>query len=188
MNWAKHTFLIILFTFGLPTELFAASDPASATSVSSSGSSEISVNKGESFRVTGLSDFMLVASSTAPNLFTDTVCIFSTSGSYYVRANSSNPDNTTFRMADTSPSPIFVNYDVIWNDGSGDITLGHNVKYGQDGAAATTPFANADLVSETCASTGGANAQLSVDVDNITYDAAPFGTYIDTLTIVISAN
>lgn len=146
-----------------------------ALGLSSVGSTEISIIRGETAQASGLEDIVLAPwteGDSAPR-GTATACIYTSTGSYQISASSSNGAGGRFRL---TSGTAFIDYRVRWNDGVSGLTLLSN----------GTPVAGfvGDSTSLDC---GGANpATIQVNINNAAISAAPTGAYSDTLTIMIT--
>ena len=156
-----------------PATTHAATD--GALGLSSVGSTEISIVRGETAQASGLEDIVLAPwteGDTAPR-GTANACIYTSTGSYQITASSSNGAGGNFRL---TSGTAFINYRVRWNDGVSGLTLLSN-------GTPMTGFVG-DSTSLNC---GGANpATIQVNIRNAAISAAPTGAYSDTLTIMIT--
>lgn len=157
----------------VPGSATAATD--GALGLSSVGSTEISIVRGETAQASGLEDIVLAPwteGDTAPR-GTATACIYTSTGSYQITASSSNGAGGNFRL---TSGTAFIDYRVRWNDGVSGLTLLSN-------GTPATGFVG-DSTSLNC---GGANpATIQVNIRNAAISAAPTGAYSDTLTIMIT--
>jgi len=156
-----------------PTAASAATD--GAFGLTSVGSTDISIIRGETAMASGLEDIVLApwTEGDTPPRGTATACIYTSTGSYQVSASSSNGAGGNFRL---TSGASFINYRVRWNDGVSGLTL----------LANGTPVGGfvGDSTSLNC---GGANpATIQVNISNAAISAAPTGAYSDTLTIMIT--
>ncbi len=143
--------------------------------LTSTGTTDISIIKGDTAQITGFVDIVLAPWTTgdpAP-AGSSPACVYTSTGTYQMTATSANGVGTTFRLTDGTN---FINYGVQWNDGVG-------------GFAATsngTPLAGltGDAVSTTCGGATPATVQVNITVGQM--NAAPTGSYGDTLTVLIA--
>ena len=165
--------LVVLGALMLSTTATAATD--GTLGLTSTGTTDISIIKGDTAQITGLTDIVL-APWTINNptpIGTSPACVYTSTGTYQMTATSANGSGTTFRLTDGTN---FINYTVQWNDGVGGLTPTSN----------GTPLAGltGDAVSTNC---GGATpATVHVNITNGQMNAAPEGTYGDTLTVLIT--
>lgn len=154
--------------------VWAASD--GALGFTSTGTSVVSVVKGDQVQITGLTDINLGTWQTGDGALggASGACVFTTTGNYRVTASSSNTTGTNFRMADGFGA--FIVYTVQWNDG----TLGLQ---GMTGGTALTGMTG-DAVSANCS--GGLPAAVTADVTGGQMNAAAQGAYTDTLTLLVA--
>ncbi len=146
-----------------------------AFGLTSIGSTDISIIRGETAQATGLEDIILApwTEGDTPPRGTATACIYTSTGTYQVSATSSNGVGGNFRL---TSGAAFINYRVRWNDGVGGLTLLAN-------GTPQTGFVG-DSASQNC---GGANpATIQVNITNAAISAAPTGSYSDTLTVIIT--
>lgn len=157
----------------LSTTAQAATD--GTLGLTSTGTTDISIIKGDTAQITGLTDIVLApwtVGDPAP-VGTSPACVYTSTGTYQMTATSANGSGTTFRLTDGTN---FINYTVQWNDGVGGLASTSN----------GTPLAGltGDAVSTNC---GGATpATVQVNISNAQMTAAPEGTYGDTLTVLIT--
>lgn len=148
------------------------------TGSSSQGSINIDLNKGDQVRISSLADVDFGAVVSAPNdLFID-VCVYSTTGSYDITANSSNPNGNSFRLANAGATS-FITYDLEFNNaasGVGGTDLNNAVTSGA--------FGNANTVADDCG--GVDNARLFVEINAGSFNSAPSDAYSDVLTLVVT--
>lgn len=157
----------------ISTSALAATD--GLLGLNSTGTTDITIIKGDTAQITGLTDIALLpwtAGDPAP-VGTSTACVYTSTSAYGMTANSSNGAGAAFRMTDGTN---FMSYQVRWNDGSG-LTLASN------GVAL-----GAQAGSTTLGCGGGTNAtvQVTIPVGGATGIAAALtGSYADTLTVLI---
>ncbi|MCR9095360.1 MAG: hypothetical protein NXI30_14160 [bacterium] len=157
----------------LSTTAQAATD--GTLGLTSTGTTDISIIKGDTAQITGLQDIVLApwTAGDAPPVGSSPACVYTSTGSYQMTATSANGAGTTFRLTDGTN---FIDYSVQWNDGVGGLTA----------AANGTPLAGltGDAVSTNC---GGATpATVQVNITNGQMNGAPEGSYGDTLTVLIT--
>jgi hypothetical protein len=164
----------ILVAITLPIgPAFAATD--GAFGLLSVGTTNISIIVGETAQASGLDDIILTPWSDgnpAPVGSTQ-ACIYSSTGGYQMTATSANAAGTRFRL---SSGVNFVRYRVRWNDGLSGLTP----------VANGTPLTGlvGDSSDPIC---GGAKpVTIEVRITNADITAASFGSYADTLTVMIT--
>ncbi|MEM7018546.1 MAG: hypothetical protein AAF512_14545 [Pseudomonadota bacterium] len=139
--------------------------------LSSNGTSDITITKGNRAQITDMDDFVFASINTAVT-GTDTICVYNTTATYLVAADSANGAGV-FRVADGINSIV---YTAEWDDGSGFSALGEGVGLnltGQIGSAVTG-----------CGGINNAALRVSISAANMT--AAPSGIYTDTLSITVA--
>lgn len=139
----------------------------------STGTSDISLIKESSVQITGVDDIDLGTQGVLLSDVTgsDDVCVFSSSGSYTVTVTTTNG---SFVLADTGTATD-IPYDLTWTVATVPQTLTYNT--------ASSSVAG-DQADPTCAT--GTNATFEVGVPTAGFNSADPGTYIDTLTLMIS--
>lgn len=148
----------------------------------STATATVSVTKGDAVKISDVDSFSFDTSATSvPNQKTDDICVYSTTGNYYITASSTDVGNSDFEME--SPSSDKIRYTVKWtndmssNDGT---PLSYN--------AQSTVFTGADQQNQDCASTN-ATAKLILNIDQTSWDNAPANnTFTDTLQLVVAPN
>ena len=142
-----------------------------ALGLSSTGTSDLTVTKGNRAQITDMDDFVFASINVAVT-GTDTICVYNTTATYLVAADSANGAGT-FRVADGINT---IQYTAEWDDGSGFSVLGEGVGSnltGQIGSAITG-----------CGGVNNAALRISISAANMT--AAPSGVYTDTLSITVA--
>ncbi len=168
--------LVGLVTLGVllfSTAAVAATD--GTLGLTSTGTTDISIIKGDTAQITGLSDVVLAPWTTgdpAP-VGSTAACVYTSTGAYQMTATSSNGAGAAFRLTDGSN---FITYAVRWNDGSAGLQLAAN------GTALTGQVG--DAASTTCGGATPATVQVSIGAGAM--GAAPTGNYGDTLTVLIA--
>jgi hypothetical protein len=160
-----------LLVWGLPA--FPATD--GTLGLTSVGTTQVSIIKGDVALITGLSDIVMPPWSTgdpAPAGAANS-CVFTSTGNYQVTASSANTTGTDFRMTDGFN---FIVYTVQWNDGISGLT-------GVTGGTALVGRVG-DGASQNCGGALPATVQVGVTVGEM--NAAPTGNYLDTLTLLIA--
>lgn len=149
----------------------AASD--GALDGTSTGTSDIILEKDDMVQITGLADIDLGSESrlTADASASDDVCVFSTSGSYSVTVSSANG---SFILQDINTASDIA-YEINWTVDNTPQALTYNT--------ASTAIAGNNN-DPTCG--GTPNASFEVVVPSAGFNAASPGTYIDTLTLLLS--
>ena len=165
--------LVSLGALLLSTAATAATD--GTLGLTSTGTTVVSIVKGDTAQITGLTDIVLVPWSTgdpAP-VGSANACVYTSTGLYQMTATSANGVGPTFRMTD---GLAFIDYAVGWNDGAAGLQVASNgvALLGQVGDAAST----------TCGGATPASVQVNITVANM--NGAPTGAYGDTLTVIIA--
>ena len=139
----------------------------------STGTSGVSVIKESTVQITGLADIDLGTAGflSSDASASDDVCVFSSSGSYSVTVTSANG---SFILADALTATDIA-YDLTWTVAATPQTLVHN---------SASSAVVGDQTDPTCGSVPNANFEVSVPTAG--FNAAEPGTYIDTLTLVVS--
>jgi len=153
--------------------VLAATDGAFGNT--SFATTDVSLIVGETAQASGLTDIILTPWSDGnPAPFGTThACVYTSTGGYQVTAISGNGAGTTFRLAS---GVAFIRYRVRWNDGT----------------AGLTPIANGtpltgragDSSSPTCSGATPVTVEVRITAADIA--AANFGSYADTLTVMIT--
>ncbi|MEM7018547.1 MAG: hypothetical protein AAF512_14550 [Pseudomonadota bacterium] len=153
---------------------FAATD--GTLGLSSTGTTDITVTKGDLAQITDMDDFNL-GPWTAGNLVqTDTVCVFTTTGLYNVTADSANGAGT-FQVNSGANNIV---YRVRWDDGATGLTTLTDATLFDNGGAG--------LAGSTTSACGGVNnATLEIFLSNANMTAAPVGVYTDVLSVTVAA-
>ncbi len=141
--------------------------------LTSTGTTDISIIKGDTAQITGLVDMAMAPWTNGDPAPVDSspACVYTSTGGYQVTPTSANGAGLQFRMAD---GLNFLVYDVNWNDGTGNTNLNN----GQ----VLTGRAGSTVVG--CGGGTNATVQVNVTVGNIA--SAPVGNYADTLTLLIA--
>ncbi len=143
--------------------------------LNSTGTSLVSITKGDQAQITGMADIALPPWSTgmpAPAGATSS-CVFTTTGSYQVTTSSANTSGADYRLFNGFG---FIAYTVEWNDG----VIGLQAMTG--GTALVTQ--TGDATDPTC---GGATpATVAMGITTSEMDLAAAGAYTDTLTVLIA--
>lgn len=149
-------------------------------SVTSTATTTVSVTKGDAVKISGVDSFSFGTSLSAlPAQQIDDVCVYSTTGNYYVTASSVNGSDFDMR----SNSNDTIRYKVKWTNDINS-TNGTTLAYNSQ----SDVFTGADTTSENCNSTN-ATARLILNIDQSSWDAAPAGnTFTDTLQLVVAPN
>jgi hypothetical protein len=153
----------------------------------STGSLNFSVTKPARADINNLTDLLLpvwIVGDGAVTLSED-VCVYSTrpSGGYTVLATGSGSGGA-FTLANGTSS---LAYGVTWNDGG----VGSLSSTGETLTANTisNPQINAATTSSTCnGNTPGPTARLIIGITNAAMSSAPSGSYVGTLTLLITPN
>ena len=141
----------------------------------SQATTDISIIVGDTAQASGLEDIVLApwSDGQAAPRGTATACIYSSTGLYQVSAQSSNGAGTNFRLQSGSN---FIIYTVRWNDGVNGLQRVDN------GLPLTGRVG--DSTSLDCGGADPATIQVNISLPRI--QAAPFGSYVDTLTVMIT--
>ena len=144
--------------------------------LSSIGTTDVTITKGELAQITGLTNIALApwnTGSPAP-AGAATACVYTSTGNYQVTASSANTSGVDFRLFDGALN--FIVYTMSYNDGviGPQAMTSGVVQVGQTG----------DAVSVTCG--GGFPATIAVAITVPVMTAAPVGAYSDTLTLLIA--
>jgi hypothetical protein len=156
----------------ISTSAMAASD--GTLGLTSFGSTDISIVKGDSAQITGLTDIVLTPwtnGDPAP-VGTTNACVYTSTGAYGMTATSANGAGAIFRLTDGTN---FIDYAVSWNDGSG-------LAAASNGVALTGRVG--DAVSTTCGGATPATVQVNIATPDMA--SSPTGTFGDTLTVLIA--
>ena len=116
-------------------------------------------------------------SAAVPAPLTQSACIYATTGSSTIQASSPNAAGRTFRLKDAATG--YINYSVGWANVAAGGTPG-----GLNSGIASGSQTGANTTSATCG--GAANASFRVTIDGGTFNAAPAGSYTDTLTLLVA--
>ncbi|MGE0754245.1 MAG: hypothetical protein AB7L92_03695 [Alphaproteobacteria bacterium] len=152
----------------------------------SQGSANISITKSLQAQITGIDDMTLANWSIGDGAVTLTsdVCIYSSTGSYTVRATGSGAANA-FTISSGANAII---YGVVWNSGGAGNLANTGATLVTNIASAT--LNNADTGSATCSGGGAGNdtARIVVSITDIAMGAAPSSAtpYTGTLTLLIT--
>ena len=121
--------LVVLGALMLSTTATAATD--GTLGLTSTGTTDISIIKGDTAQITGLADMVMAPWTTGDPAPVDstTACVYTSTGAYQVTPTSANGAGAQFRMADGGN---FLVYDVNWNDGSGNVNLNNGAVRGPD--------------------------------------------------------
>lgn len=181
----KTSLKLALATVGL-----ALASPAALTAtdgtigLTSTGTTVISVTKGDGVQISNVSDVLFGATATTPAPQNMDSCIYSTSGDYNVEAQSLNTNGSNFRLTDGAATPSFINYTLQWDD-----TVSAATGTPLAESTVVTGFTNAFTADPTCG--GGASGRLIVTLQGGGaggFNQAPTGAYSDTLTLIVSPN
>jgi len=144
--------------------------------LNSTGTTIVSITKGDQALITGMADIALAPWTTGQPAPAGAAmsCVYTTTGQYQVTTSSANASGVDYRLYDGGVG--YAVYTVEWNDGvlgPQGMTQG-TAMVGQTGEAAL----------QDC---GGATpATVSVDITIGEMNGAPVGVYTDTLTVVIA--
>jgi hypothetical protein len=148
-----------------------------AGTASSQGEAQVRLIVPHLVQISNMNDFYDLDNTNGYSL-TDGVCIYSNSGAYDIQANSTNTSAAgTFQVTDGSN---YVGYTVAVDDGSGTL----NTSLVESGTVSTGLPAPSQT-SVNCG--GGTNVDLTVTAVSTEVQAAPPGTYNDTLTLLVTA-
>ncbi len=187
----KHITPSSLSAIAALTLPFIATQALAATQgtlgATSTGSANISVTKSVQAQISDLSDMTLSNWSIGGGAVTlySNVCVYSSTGSYYVTASGSGTSNA-FTIASSSRT---LPYSVTWNAG-GAGAIGNTGTSLTAATQSASPFANAATASATCSGGGASNDTArvvvgitSTDMTAATASATP---YTGTLTMLIT--
>jgi hypothetical protein len=169
--------LMIGLTLSTVISGFAYSAVQGIVGVTSQGSVVINASKGNSVRISGLTDLFFPGSANAPAPLSQTACIYATTGSYTIQATSANTLNNQFRLKDATTD--YITSTVGWAN----VAAGGTANLLNSGIA-SSGLTGANTTSSTCNGTANANFQVSIDAP--TFNAAPAGSYTDTLTLIVA--
>lgn len=184
MNIRQINKLALLCVLSAATGAHAASN--GSLGATSQGSSTISVTKAVQAQISDISDMTLSGWSIGDGAVTLTsnVCIYSTTGSYTVRATGSGAGNI---FTINSGSNLLA-YSVTWNDG-GATHLANTGTLLAPGVTSTN-FSNASTTSALCNGGGASNdtARVIVGITSVAMDAAASSAtpYTGTLTMLVT--
>ncbi len=176
MQFAKISLAVAAFAVSGIT--FAATNGTPGPT--STGSSVVTIIKQDAVQITKVDDLNFANPgflSTAARL-SDDVCVFSTTTGYNVTLTSLNGAAGAFALSDgTNSFP----YAVAWGTtgfaaGAGSPVTAGTALTGQTG----------DNVNPDCGGAAATNAAFDVTIAAADYNAAPTGTYTDTLTMVVA--
>lgn len=143
---------------------------------------DITLEKAHAIRVSGLDDYYFAARDSLINTFWyryDDICIYSSSGQYYVTPTSMNTTtNGTWDMRVLDGAGNNMRYRVWWVE-----QPSFNWQIMRQNQRSSV-FNNPDTVSDTCGASG-TNAELVVGIVDADFRAVPFGTYTDVMTFLI---
>jgi hypothetical protein len=181
------------------TEVFAATNPSTATETSSTGSSDLSVTIPVLYRISAINDLTTANYTDNTNSVSlsmnDDVCVYTNAAAgdtYLIRMQGSStctggscpgtPSDTFAISNDTNNQ--FIPYTVYWNDETG--TTGRAV-IGSEGGSTATIASNQSGASRDwqCSAESGTNANFSVDFDREDILDVLSGAYTGTLTITL---
>lgn len=174
----RHIAIATSLLFG-SSAAFAASQ--GTLGLTSTGTTDLSITKGETAQISGLDDIALGSWSTGDAAPTqaDALCVYTSTGNYEITATSANATGTTFRLKDSGSN--YINYTVDWTDDAAvpvTTALSSGVLLaGQVGDAANTDCG------------GVMNASVTVNIANGGaggMNAAATGNYSDTLTLLVA--
>lgn len=169
---------LVIFTLGMCINIasYAASDGTLGTT--SSGTVGVSVTVPSTVLISNLSDISVTATDPTPSGETSP-CIFTNvpAATYTITATSAHDSAGSFRVNDGSN---YVTYTAQWNDedNPGGTAL--------TSATTLTGQTSANTSSLNCGGPGGSNARFTVTFSRDTLLAAPYGTYTDTVTLLVA--
>jgi spore coat protein U-like protein len=171
----KLTIVSALFAALLAAAPFTPSAHAASQGTlgaTSSGSIDIDLIIPNLAQISGLDD--LSTTWTGGNVaMTENFCVFSTTRSYTIQADSANGTGTDFRLHNGGN---YIVYDVDWTD-TAPVTV--NLNHGSPSATLAS-----SATSATCG--GGTNTSLTVNIVGTAISAVPAATYTDTLTLLVT--
>ncbi len=148
-------------------------------SSSSTGTSNISLNKGDLVQINNLTDvrFANWTAGMGAQSATGDACVYSTTGGYLVKASSSSAGND-FALSDGGSNQI--PYELDWTDRQRRpetlVSLENGITYPR-------PLRSAELLN--CGDVGGTNVTFTVKLRAADLQAAPVGNYADILTFIV---
>lgn len=180
MNRFRYLAVSVALTaacMGMHASTRAATD--GLLSSSSTGTSNITLNKGDLVQINNLTDVRFAnwtAGMGAQNATGD-ACVYSTTGGYLVKALSSS-NQTGFALSDGGSN--FIPYDLDWSDRQRRpetrVSLENGITYPR-------PLRSAELLN--CGDVGGTNVTFTVKLSAADLQAAPVGSYADILTFIV---
>jgi len=171
----------------VPGNIGALINPPSPTADSSEASLDVSLSVATLFRISGIRDMNFGTYAGSGNLTdNDDICVWTNAaaGTYRVtaRGNGGGASDYLFSVAKTGDATKTIGYTVRWNTQagtSGNFALTNNV--------VTSNLSGANTESSTCASGASATANFQVQFTEDDLLDARSGTYLGTLTLIISA-
>lgn len=148
-------------------------------SSSSTGTSNITLNKGDLVQINNLTDvrFANWTAGMGAQSATGDACVYSTTGGYLVKAVSSSGVNA-FALSDGGSNQI--PYELDWADRQRRpetrVSLENGITYPR-------PLRSAELLN--CGDVGGTNVTFTVKLREADLQAAPVGNYADILTFIV---
>jgi spore coat protein U-like protein len=163
--------ILAVFTADL---VYAASNGSKGNT--STGTIQILIAKGNAVKISNLDDIDLgYWTSGAVQDRTETLCVYSSTGTYRITASSSNPSGTTFRLKSGS---AYIPYSFSWKDtvgGGGFTTLSHNVVVSGQAGRKTN---------DNCST--GDNATIRIRIATNDIKTAASGSYRDRVTLLVA--
>jgi hypothetical protein len=159
-----------------------------AIGLSSTGTVDISVNKGNVVRVSALVDFITPVWSVGDGDINQTqnVCVYANNagGDYQVRLTSGNALGPQWRLSNGLGD--FIAYAVAWVDSAGGTFAGSTAGPGFGSGVLSVNQDNGDQNDPDCG--GGPTATLALEILSGNLTPAPNGSYTDTLTVTVTPN
>ncbi len=173
----KVGFAIFSLSLGMSSTIANAATDGTL-GLTSTGTSEISISKGDVVQISKVTDVTfgqwITGDGSQEGL--GEACVYSTTGAYSIKA-SSGSGGVAFQLDDGANNKL--NYAVTWvdtQDGNNEIGLENNV---------TTAESLSSSDSSACTATGGTNANFRISIAELDLDSAAVGNYTDTLTLLV---
>ncbi len=165
--------------------VFAANIDAALTTgagATSTGNFDLNIVKGDAVSITGMQTINITGTN-GPTAQTGSisVCTYATTTNYQLEINSLGAGGAASAASsafDAEDAGSLMAYSVDWADGISTLTFADN-----GDAASIVPSPN--LLDATCG--GGTNTTITATVASVDFNAAPSGTYTDTLEVIITA-
>lgn len=180
----KKIVLIMFLLF--PLRIFGATQ--GTRGATSQGAFCISIDIMSSLKISKLSDIVLNYNPIDNNdlIGISQACIYSNdpNKAYKVTATSQNANSGISRVKSSTESNKFINYSVEWHDNK--TATSTNFEILSSGVKSVKTFTSAQYASENC--NAGNNSSIKIKFLKSNLEVASSGSYIDTLTLLISVN